>query len=169
MNPNPFARLQGILVRGLALLCAAIFACLVVTVLWGVFTRQILDDQPAWTEELARFLLVWLAMLGGVLAYADDRHLGVDVLTTRFDPASRGIARVTSHAAVLAFAIAVLLIGGGELFLTRHASGQMMSAMGIRKSWFYAVLPLSGALITLLAIGKLAARPGTPTAKEESP
>ena len=168
MNPSPFTRFQAVLIRALSVLCAFLFAALVIDVVWGVFTRQILDDQPAWTEELARFLLVWLAMLGGGLAYADDRHLGVDVLVSRFDPASQRLARITSHVAVLFFALAVLVIGGGELFLSRHESGQMMSAMGIRKSWFYAVLPLSGSLITLLALGKLAATLRPHHGKEES-
>ena len=148
--------IQTVFVRALGALCALLFAALVIDVLWGVFTRQILDDQPAWTEELARFLLVWLAMLGGVLAYADEGHLGVDVLVNRFDEGSRRLARIVSHGSVLVFAIAVLVIGGGELFLSRHESGQMMSALGIRKAWFYAVLPLSGLLIALLACGKLA-------------
>lgn len=144
-----------ILVRTLGGLCALMFAALVLDVLWGVFTRQVLNAQPAWTEELARFLLVWLSILGGVLAYADDRHLGVDVLVARLDPGARKIALLVSHLCVLGFSLAVLVIGGSELFHSRWEAGQMMSALHIRKAWFYLVLPLGGSLITLLAIGKL--------------
>ncbi len=143
-----------LVVRALSGLCAVIFAALVIDVLWGVFTRQILDNQPAWTEELARFLLVWLAGLGGVLAYATDRHLGVDVLVARFHPDARRIALLVSHLCVLGFSIAVLVVGGLELFQSRWDSGQQLGALGIRKAWFYLVLPLGGVLITLLACGK---------------
>lgn len=147
-------KLHQWLVRVLSALCALIFAALVIDVLWGVFTRQVLNDQPAWTEELARFLLVWLALLGGVLAYADDRHLGVDVLVSRMDPSAQRIALLVSHLCVFGFSLAVLVIGGIDLFQSRWEAGQMMSAMGIRKAWFYLVLPLGGGLITLLAVGK---------------
>ena len=95
MSPQEIFR--HLLVRALGVLCAVEFAALVVDVLFGVFTRQILNDQPAWTEELARFLLVWLALLGGVLAYADDRHLGVDVVVSHLHPSSRRVAIVTSR------------------------------------------------------------------------
>lgn len=143
-----------IVVGALGGLCAIIFATLVIDVLWGVFARHVLDNQPAWTEELARFLLVWLAVLGGVLAYADDRHLGVDVLVARFHPDARRLAGLVSHLCVLGFSLAVLVVGGIELFKTRWESGQQLGALGIRKAWFYLVLPLGGVLITLLACGK---------------
>ena len=74
-----FSGFQKILSSVLGVICVIVFSVLVIDVLWGVFTRQVLDNQPAWTEELARLLLVWLSILGGVLAYADDAHLGVDL------------------------------------------------------------------------------------------
>lgn len=160
-----FEWFQRILSKALGVICVIVFATLVLDVLWGVFTRQILNDQPAWTEELARLLLVWLAILGGVLAYAGDRHLGVDLLVSRFDPASRRIAIAVGHALVFAFSTSVLLIGGIELFRERFASGQMMPTLGIPKAWFYLVLPVGGGLISLLAIEKTLA---TLTAKRET-
>ncbi|MFC7337297.1 TRAP transporter small permease [Haloferula chungangensis] len=149
-----FALLQRVLGRVLGGICVVVFAVLVVDVLWGVFTRQVLNEQPAWTEELARLLLVWLAILGGVLAYSGDRHLGVDVLVSHFDPATRKRAHAVGHICVFAFSVGVLLIGGIELFRDRLSSGQMMATLGIRKAWFYLVLPVGGGLIALLAVEK---------------
>ena len=90
----------------------AVFVVLVIDVLLGVFSRKILGDQVRWTEELARFLLVWISFLGGAIAYLDDKHLGVDLLVDRIDPAARRIARVVSHGLVFAFAFFVMGIGG---------------------------------------------------------
>lgn len=143
------------LIRSLSVLCALIFAVLVCDVLLGVFTRQVLNAQPAWTEELARFLLVWLALLGGVLAYAGDHHLGVDVLVSRLRPTDQKITIIASHLLVLGFSVAVLMIGGQQLFQNRWESEQMLPSLGIRKAWFYLVLPLGGTLISFLAIGKI--------------
>jgi len=153
--------------RYLGILCAVIFVLLVLDVLWGVFTREVIDAQPAWTQELATFLLVWLALLGGVLAYADDRHLGVDILVTKLQPDSKRITRLVTHFCVLGFSFTVLIIGGFQLFTSRWESGQELPAMGIRKAWFYSVLPLCGILITLLSTGKIVAALKSPLVVEE--
>lgn len=137
-------------------LCALVFIVLLFDVLWGVFTRYLLGDQARWTEELARFLMVWLAFLGAALAYVRQAHLGVDILVARMDPAARRIGLLVEHGAVFLFAVVVLGFGGIELFRERYASGQTLPALGILKAWQYLCLPVSGALIGLVAIGHLA-------------
>lgn len=148
-----FSLVQKFLLQALGVICAVVFAVLVIDVLFAVVMRHFFE-QPAWTEELARLLLVWLAILGGVLAYAADRHLGVDVLSARFDTKTRWWTQVVGHLMVLGFAVGVLLVGGWELFTERLDSGQMMPALGMQKAWFYLVLPVGGFLITVLAIEK---------------
>jgi len=149
-----FASIQKILLQALGIICAIVFAVLVIDVLFAVVMRHFFE-QPAWTEELARLLLVWLAILGGVLAYAAERHLGVDVLVARFDTKTQRWAQVVSHLMVLGFSVGVLLIGGWQLFSERLDSGQMMPALGVPRAWFYFVLPVGGFLIMFLAIEKI--------------
>lgn len=136
-------------------LCIIIFATLVLDILWGVATRYLLGNQAHWTEELARVLLVWLAMLGAALAYIERSHLGIDALTRLLDPAARRIADILTHSFVFFFAAAVLVYGGVELFLDRWESGQVLSALQVRKAWFYLSLPVSGLLIALVAMERL--------------
>ena len=181
---NALQTFQRALAKVLGVICATLFAILVLDVIWGVLTRHgeslngVLDAvwaflmflsadppefflrfplQPTWTEELARFLLVWLAVLGGVLAYAGSHHLGVDVLVSRLRPLDRRISLLVSHLAVLGFAVSVLVIGGMNLFLDRWQFGQTMPAMGIPKAWLYLVIPLGGIQIALLAMAKMMA------------
>lgn len=149
-----FGKIQKFLLQGLGVICALVFAVLVIDVLFAVVMRHFFE-QPAWTEELARLLLVWLAILGGVLAYAADRHLGVDVLVARFDTSTRRWAQVVGHVMVLGFAVSVLLMGGWQLFSERLDSGQMMPGLGVPRAWFYFVLPVGGFLIMCLAIEKI--------------
>lgn len=143
--------LKNLVGKTLAGLCLLIFLSLVLSVLWGVATRYLLGQQAHWTEELARLLLVWLAMAGAALAYLDHSHLGVDILTRQLDPGARRIADLVTHFCVFAFASAVMLYGGSALFLERWDSGQVMSALPIRKAWFYLSLPVSGTVIALFA------------------
>jgi len=151
-------------------LCAGVFVVLLLDVLWGVFTRYLLGDQARWTEELARFLMVWLAFLGAALAYLRRQHLGVEILVDRMHPSARRVALLVEHGIVFLFAVAVLVIGGGELFRERFVSGQTMPALGILKAWQYLCLPVSGALISLVAVSHFAAvRAGAPDTEEVRP
>jgi len=61
-------------------------ALLVADVVWGVFTRYALGGQAKWTEELARFLLVWISLLGGAVAFGTKGHLGVDYFVGKLHP-----------------------------------------------------------------------------------
>jgi len=59
---------------------------LVLDVLWGVFTRYAWGEQAKWSEELARFLLIWISLLGGAVAFGEKAHLGVDYFVGLMDP-----------------------------------------------------------------------------------
>jgi TRAP-type C4-dicarboxylate transport system permease small subunit len=138
--------------RFLGALCVVIFLALVVDVLWGVVTRYVFGNQASWSEELARFLLVWLSMVGAALAYLGNSHLGVDMLTRLLDPSARRFVAVLNHLLVFAFAVGVMVYGGGALFVERWHSGQVMSALPMLKAWFYLSVPVSGALIAVFAL-----------------
>lgn len=135
----------------------AVLLILVLDVLMGVFTRKILGDQVRWSEELARFLLVWISFLGGAIAYLDDKHLGVDLLVSHFHHSAQRLSRIVTHALVFIFALFVMGIGGTNLVIDRFDSGQLLPALGIHKAWFYLAVPASGYLISLFALGNVVA------------
>jgi TRAP-type C4-dicarboxylate transport system permease small subunit len=91
-------------------------------------------------------------MLGAALAYIDHSHLGVDLLTRALDPGARRVAAVVSHVLILFFAAAVMVYGGTALVIDRWQADQMLSALDIRKAWFYLSVPVSGVLIAIFAI-----------------
>jgi TRAP-type C4-dicarboxylate transport system permease small subunit len=132
--------------------CLSVLLALVLTVLGGWLTREF-GQQARWSEELARLLLVWLSLFGAALAYADRSHLGIDLLTSRFDPRTARLAALLGHGATAAFALVILLLGGGALAWERWHSGQLLAALQIPKAWLYAPLPLTGIAFLLLALG----------------
>ena len=148
-----FNRLQRILAHVLATICIVVFAVLVFVVLWAPLTR-LFGNQPAWTTELASFLLAWLSVLGGVLAYASNSHLGVDLLVSRFDPSTRRFTKLFTRLCIFLFGVVVFVVGGAMVFQDRLSSGQMTASLGIRKAWFYLVLPVGGVFIAFFAIEK---------------
>jgi TRAP-type C4-dicarboxylate transport system permease small subunit len=66
-----------------------IFWLLAFTVFYQFFTRYVLDDSAAWTEEIARYLLIVVTFLGASMAVRRNTHIHVEFLY-RFLPASVG-------------------------------------------------------------------------------
>lgn len=150
-----WSKVKSSTATALGVLAIVVLVVLVVDVLWGVFSRKILGDQARWSEELARFLLVWISFLGGAIAYLDDKHLGVDLLYTSLHGSAQRWCKVVTHFMVLLFSLGVLGFGGTRLVIDRFDSGQLMPAMEISKGWFYLAVPVSGYLIGLFAIGNV--------------
>ncbi|NRB76177.1 MAG: TRAP transporter small permease [Verrucomicrobiales bacterium] len=133
-------------------LLVVIFAALVADVLWGVLSRYLLGGQASWSEELARLLMVWLALLGAALVCREQRHLGLDVVMRSLPPEAQRFGSLLGYAAILSFAAVVMTWGGWQLVSQRFSSGQTLPALGIAKAWFYVALPVSGGLISLFML-----------------
>ncbi|MEM1214439.1 MAG: TRAP transporter small permease [Bacteroidota bacterium] len=128
-------------------LLAVLMAVITLDVLWGVFTRYTLGSQASWTEELARFLLIWIGILGAAWASGQRMHLAIDLLQPSLSP--RGQRRLGRFIAVVvaAFALAVLVVGGSRLVYLTHQLEQVSAALQLPMALVYAVLPISGLLI----------------------
>lgn len=126
-----------------------------VVVTWQVFSRYVLNDPSSFTEELARFLLIWITLLGCVLAYRHNNHLGLDMIYTQAQASYRKVMYFIIHASVGTFAFCVMMIGGFLLMNMTEQLGQSSPVMGIDISFVYSVVPFSGLLILLYAINAL--------------
>jgi len=118
-----------------------------VSVLWGVFTRYALGSQASWSEELARFLLIWIGLLGTAWASGQRMHLAITLLPEYLQGQQQAYLLRFIDLLVLLFAAAVLLVGGGRLVYLTNMLGQSSPAMGIPMEAVYLVLPLSGLII----------------------
>jgi len=143
------------LTKGLEYLIIATMALLVVDVVWGVFSRYALGEQTKWTEELARFLLVWVALMGGALAFRSKAHLGVDYFVNLLHPDARRVTAVAAHLVVLVFAGAVLLLGGANVVREALALEQTTPALGWKMGYVYLALPISGFFVALYTFDNL--------------
>ena len=130
-------------------------AVLVLDVLWGVFTRYALSEQAKWSEELARFLLIWISLLGGAVAFGEKAHLGVDYFVGKFDPAARKLTTILGQLIVLFFAITIFIIGGSRVVADALHMEQMTPALGWKMGHVYLALPVAGVFMILFTIEQL--------------
>jgi len=128
-----------------------LMAVMVLVVTWQVIGRFVLRSPSSYTEELARFLLIWIGMLGAVWAFRTRSHLGIQLLIDTLSGWRRKAVQRLILVLVMLFATGVLFLGGMRLVQLTFTLGQTSAAMGIPMGYVYAVLPFSGVLIILYA------------------
>lgn len=128
-------------------------AALAVVITLQIVSR-VLFTAVSWTEEMARFLLVWLTFLGATLALAEKRHIAVTLLTDRLPLALGRAAAIAGLAAMAAFLIALTWIGWRYMSMQ---SFQRSASLQMPMMYVYAVIPVSGALMSVLCLADLAA------------
>lgn len=119
-----------------------------------VIMRYFLRSPFVWSEELARYLLVWSAILGVSLAVREGRHISVDFLPVVLGERSNRIFAVLAHLGVLAFSI-IMVTASVPLIQRLAMIGQTSPALGIPMWWIYAAVPAGFALATLRTLQAL--------------
>lgn len=120
---------------------------ILLTVVWQVISRYILQDPASVTEELSRFLLIWIGLLGAAFAYRQKVHLGFNLIVEKQPEQRRKLILTLVELLVIVFCATTLLFGGSQLVSLTLELEQISAALGIRMGYVYTVLPLSGILI----------------------
>lgn len=134
-------------------LLAAMMAVAVVNVLWQVLTRFVIGRPSSFTEEGARYLLVWISVTGAAYAVGNHSHLAIDLLPGALSHRRRlGAAlALLVNALVLAFALSILVIGGARFVDVTLSRGETSPAFGLKVGYIYAALPLAGLIMMFYA------------------
>lgn len=138
--------------RILRLALIVLMTVLVLTIIWQVASRYFLGDPSSWTEELARFTLIWAGLLGAAYSYRTNAHVGIDILAGKLSNRGRRALEVVTAVCVIVFSLTVIVAGGSSLVMLTAELEQTSAALGVQMSWVYAVIPLSGALLTFYAL-----------------
>ena len=130
----------------------SIFALLVLDVVWQVFSRYVIGQSFSFTEEFARFALIWLSLLGAAYLNGQQAHLSMDYFIRNLDGEDLIKRRRIIEFLMLAFALIVLVIGGGNLVYTTFVLGQKSPAMNLSLGYVYSIIPISGLLIIFYSL-----------------
>lgn len=124
-----------------------IMSVMVVNVLWQVFTRYVMGDPSSFTDELARYLMIWIGVLGAAYVSGKNMHVAIDVLPRKFSKPTQKRIRLFVNILIIVFVFSALIIGGLNLVYITYILGQRSPSLQIPLAVVYMVLPLSGALI----------------------
>lgn len=126
---------------------AFLMAVMTIDVLWQVCSRYILRSPSPYTDELARFLLIWIGILGAAYVAGQEKHLAIDLLPQKLEGRSKRRLHFFINLLIALFAIAVMVIGGTRLVFITFNLGQTSSALQVPLGYVYAVVPISGLLV----------------------
>jgi TRAP-type C4-dicarboxylate transport system permease small subunit len=108
-----------------------------------VATRYVLGDPLIWSEEAARYLFVWVSMIGAALAIREGGHFGLDLLIRRL-PALKPVLGPAVTTVTVIFLLILLKTGIDE---TRLAALQLAMTFPMRMQWAYLALPVGAGLM----------------------
>ena len=130
-----------------------ILTIMVIVALWQVASRYVFNSPSTISEELLRYCLIWLAMLGSAYMFGLREHMSMTFLVEKFDENVIRNLSILSEVVIIIFSAAVLVYGGVNITLL--TMNQISAALGIPMGYIYMVLPLSGVLMIFYGVNNI--------------
>jgi TRAP-type C4-dicarboxylate transport system permease small subunit len=115
----------------------------------GVFWRYFLNDALSWTEETAKFLMVWLVFAGAPIALRKCGHASINILPDMLPPRLRQGLFALIYLMVIGFL--VVLIDQGSAFALQ-ARNQTTATTNISMLYIFSAMPIGGVIMLAVAI-----------------
>ena len=93
----------------------------VIVVFFQVLNRMIFQQNIPWTEELARYIVIWLGLVGGAIAFRTSSHIAIDAISSKFKGRSKFIMAEARHLMTIVFSLVIIYFG------TQFVQGQYRS------------------------------------------
>ncbi|QGU16729.1 TRAP transporter small permease subunit [Leclercia sp. 119287] len=145
-------RLKAAVDRVIAAFCVIVMVALVVCVVWQVISRYVLNQPSTLTDELARFLMIWVGLLGAAYTVGAQRHLSIDLLALSLSRPKQALLNLFVNVMIFVFAGLVIVTGGIRLISKTFETAQVSAAMQIPMGYVYLILPLSGLVMMFYAL-----------------
>ena len=123
-----------------------LLAALTAVTFLQVVTRYILEYSFSWTEEVARYLLIWSTLIAAVLCVRDETHIDIDFLYSKTSPRMQTLLGVVGNVVFLVFCTFLVWQGTDILQVIRF---QRAAAVPISMVWIYIAGPVSALLMMI--------------------
>lgn len=131
-----------------------LFLMLVAVVFFQVVARYVFDAPPFWTEELARFTLIWITFIGAGLVHHHGEHIAVNSIREALPRRPQALLDVLISLLVLAVLIVFAKAGHSILAI----GTQTAPALGISMRYVYGALLVGTALMIFVTVTQLVVR-----------
>jgi TRAP-type C4-dicarboxylate transport system permease small subunit len=120
-----------------------------VIILFTVFSRYLSNYVVSWSEEVPRYLLVWIGFLGAALAVDCKDHIGFDFLFNKLPKRAQEVLTLFLNLGIALIGFIMVVYG---IDFVKQFGDDWMESIPFTNVWFYTSLPVSGSLIILFVI-----------------
>lgn len=138
--------------KALEILCISILALMSILVFLNVVLRYGFNSGISITEEISRYLFIWLAFLGAVLAFNENQHVSVTVLVNKLPPFGQAILKFITDMMML---ICCYLIIAGSWIQFQLNLNNFAPISGLPQGLTYFASVIAGILVSALLITRL--------------
>lgn len=131
---------------------AGTLALMSLLVFLNVILRYVFNSGITWSEELSRFLFVWMVFLGAIAALKDNMHLAVTILLDRLPAKAKKFCLVLSHLLIL-FVLCLLLDGSWKMTVLNLDS--KAPATGLPLAFVYGIGMVTGISMAVIVLRRL--------------
>lgn len=128
------------------------FALMVISAFIQVVMRTVFSNPLTWTEELCRYSMVWLAMVGSGLAVKYGSHIAVDILKNFLSPKTIRVINVVNYILIVTFAVILVYYGIG---LCGRNMSQITPGLKLPMGLVYGAVPVGGLIMIFYAAAGL--------------
>lgn len=125
---------------------------MVINVTWQVLSRYVVQNPSSFTDELSRYMLIWLGMLGAAYVAGKDQHLAIGILLKKFTGKPKLKLLILINTLVLLFALIAMVLGGSNLVYITYILEQKSATLQIPLAYIYTIVPISGILVVYYQI-----------------
>ena len=120
---------------------SAIMLFIMLVVLFEQVVSRWLGHSNSWSEEMSRYMFVWIVYLGGASAVKTGEHVKIEALTKIWPKKIRPFALIIGDLIWIAFA-GFIIAYGTKLTLSLFSVGTISMALRINMGWAYAAVPV---------------------------
>ncbi len=146
---NLFDSFIDLLVALVRIVCIVLATALFVIVIGAVIGRYGFGAALSWTEEVPRYLLIWVSFLAAAVCVLKREHVGFELLFNALPPRPRTALAIFINLLILGFGWIVFRYG--SVFVQDFGS-DLMETIPYTNYWYYPAMPISGFLIMVFAL-----------------
>ena len=143
-------RLNDALLRLCRWSLIGLVAAIAVIVIASVIMRYVFNTSISWSEDAAKFLMVWLAFLGAPLGFRHGAHVAIELLPPGLPALVHRVIRVVVHAMVLV--LMALLARYSWAFAWNGRTQVALTVGDISMFWIFVCMPIGTTLMALVAL-----------------
>ena len=127
----------------------SLIGAMTLVILYQVFMRYVLNDPPTWSEEMSRFMMVWMTFLVAPIAYRHGMNVAIETLSRFLVGRVQAALQLVLNALILYFMVAYAQEGVG---LAERGLKSKAFTIDVKLFWFYLVVPAGFYLLAAVSV-----------------